>query len=84
MEGLRLAEDSSSDNSGSHEIVECMFDATFQIARSSSGSGSKVQGDTMSPSLGELNLAIVSSREGAQKLRLPVNQFQITDIRIVP
>jgi len=82
-EGLRLAEASASDNSGSQEIVERMFTTIQQIAESSSGSGSKVQGvadaaDLMSASLGELNFAIAGSREGAQKLRLLVNQFQIT------
>lgn len=85
-EGLRLAEAAASDNSGSHEIVERMFSIIQQIAQSSSGSGSKVQGvakaaDLMSESLGELNFAITSSREGAQKLRLLVNQFQTTDGR---
>ena len=83
-EGLRLAESSAADNSGSSEIVERMFATIAQIAQSSAGSGSKVQGvakaaDTMSASLGELNFAIASSREGAQKLRLLVNQFQTTD-----
>ncbi|MFA6921803.1 MAG: methyl-accepting chemotaxis protein [Gallionella sp.] len=85
-EGLRLAEASAADNSGSHEIVERMFATISQIAASSSGSGSKVQGvaraaDLMSESLGELNFAIAGSREGAQKLRLLVNQFQITDVK---
>ncbi len=85
-EGLRLAEASASDNSGSQEIVERMFATIQQIAASASGSGSKVQGvagaaDLMSASLGELNFAIAGSREGAQKLRLLVNQFQITDAR---
>ncbi|HEX5337175.1 MAG TPA: methyl-accepting chemotaxis protein [Gallionella sp.] len=85
-EGLRLAEAAASDNSGSQEIVERMFAIIQQIADSSSGSGSKVQGvakaaDSMSASLGELNFAIAGSREGAQKLRLLVNQFQITDGR---
>ncbi len=84
-EGLRMAEASAADNSGSSEIVERMFATISQIAESSQGSGSKVQGvakaaDTMSASLGELNFAIASSREGAQKLRLLVNQFQITDV----
>jgi methyl-accepting chemotaxis protein len=85
-EGLRLAEASASDNSGSSEIVERMFDTISHIASSASGSGSKVKGvakaaDTMSASLGELNFAIASSQEGTQKLRLLVNQFQITDVR---
>lgn len=83
-EGLRLAEASATDNSGASEIVERMFSTISQIAASSSGSGSKVQGvaraaDLMSSSLGELNFAIAGSREGAQKLRLLVNRFQITD-----
>lgn len=85
-EGLRLAEASAVDNSGSHEIVERMFATIAQISMSVSGSGGKVQGvadaaDLMSESLGELNFAIASSREGTQKLRLLVNQFQITDIQ---
>ena len=85
-EGLRLAEASASDNSGSQEIVERMFATIQQIAASASGSGSKVQGvagaaDRMSASLGELNFAIAGSREAAQKLRLLVNQFQTTDAR---
>ncbi len=85
-EGLRLAESSAADNSGSSEIVERMFATIAQIAQSSSGSGSKVQGvakaaDLMSESLGELNFVIASSREGAQKLRLLVNQFQTTDVK---
>jgi methyl-accepting chemotaxis protein len=85
-EGLRLAEAAASDNSGSQEIVERMFMIIQQIAESSSGSGSKVQGvakaaDLMSASLGELNFAISGSRDSAQKLRLLVNQFQITAIR---
>lgn len=82
-EGLRLAEAAASDNTGSQEIVERMFAIIHQIAQSSSGSGSKVHGvakaaDLMSASLGELNFAIAGSREGAHKLRLLVNQFQIT------
>lgn len=82
-EGLRLAEASAADNSGSAEIVERMFATISQISMSASVSGSKVQGvaraaDSMSESLGELNFAIAGSREGAQKLRLLVNQFQIT------
>ncbi len=85
-EGLRLAEASAADNSGSHEIVERMFATISQIADSSAGSGSKVQGvakaaDLMSASLGELNFAIANSRDGAQQLRLLVNQFQITDAK---
>ncbi|MCX7192876.1 MAG: methyl-accepting chemotaxis protein [Proteobacteria bacterium] len=85
-EGLRLAEASTADNSGSQEIVERMFSTISQISMSVSGSGSKVQGvacaaDLMSDSLGELNFAIANSQEGAQKLRLLVNQFQITDVR---
>lgn len=83
-EGLRLAEASASDNSGSHEIVERMFTTISQISMSASASGSKVQGvaraaDQMSLSLGDLNFAIANSREGTQKLRQLVNQFQITD-----
>lgn len=83
-EGLRLAEAAASENAGSQEIVERMFAIISQISLSSSTSGSKVQGvaqaaDRMSASLGELNFAIASSREGAQKMRLLVNQFQITD-----
>ena len=63
-----------------------MFTTISQISMSVSGSGSKVQGvacaaDLMSDSLGELNFAIANSQEGAQKLRLLVNQFQITDVR---
>ncbi len=85
-EGLRLAEEAASDNSGSHEVVERMFALIAQIAASSSGSGSRVQGvakaaDLMSVSLEDLNFAIASSREGSQKLRFLVNQFQITDNR---
>jgi methyl-accepting chemotaxis protein len=83
-EGLRLAEVSASDNSGSQEIIERMFSTISQISMSASGSGSKVKGvaraaDLMSESLGELNFAIASSREGSQKLRQLVNQFQTTD-----
>jgi methyl-accepting chemotaxis protein len=85
-EGLRLAEASASDNSGSSEIVERMFATISQISMSAAGSGSKVQGvaraaDSMRESLGELNFAIAGSREGAQKLRLLVNQFQITAVQ---
>lgn len=85
-EGLRLAEASASDNSGSQEIVERMFATIAQISMSASGSGSKVQGvacaaDLMSDSLGDLNFAIASSREGAEKLRLLVNQFEITVVQ---
>lgn len=83
-EGLRLAEESASDNSGSQEIVERMFGTIAQISTSVSASGSKVEGmartaDLMRDSLGELNFSIANSREGAQKLRLLVNQFQISD-----
>ncbi len=85
-EGLRLAEASASDNSGSQEIVERMFATIAQISMSASASGSKVQGvaraaDLMGDSLGDLNFAIASSREGAEKLRLLVNQFEITDVQ---
>jgi methyl-accepting chemotaxis protein len=84
-EGLRLAEASASDNSGSAEIIERMFATISQISLSASESGSKVQGvartaDLMSAAVGELNFAIASNREGTQKLRLLVNQFQITDV----
>lgn len=83
-EGLQLAEASATDTSGSSGIVERMFATIEQISMSATGSGSKVQGvaraaDLMSDSLGELNFSIASSRESAQKLRLLVNQFQITE-----
>lgn len=84
-EGLRLAEASAADNSGSAEIIERMFTTISQISMSAAESGSKVQGvartaDSMSAAVGELNFAIASNREGTQKLRLLVNQFQITDV----
>ncbi|ADL54117.1 methyl-accepting chemotaxis protein [Gallionella capsiferriformans] len=84
-EGLRLAEASAADNSGSAEIIERMFATISQISMSAAESGSKVQGvartaDSMSAAVGELNFAIASNREGTQKLRLLVNQFQITDV----
>ena len=85
-EGLRLAEEAASDNSESHEIFERMFTLITQIADSSSVSGNKIHGvasaaDLMSKSLADLNFAIVGSREGSQKLRFLVNQFQISDVQ---
>ena len=85
-EGLRLAEASASDNSGSQQIVERMFATISQISVSVSASSSKVQGvsgaaDSMSDSLSDLNFAIANSQEGAQKLRVLINKFQITDTR---
>ncbi len=83
-EGLRLAEEAATDNSGSHEVFERMFTLITQIADSSTISGSKIHGvagaaDLMSKSLGDLDFAIVGSREGSQKLRFLVDRFQISD-----
>lgn len=66
------------------DILNEWFATISQISKSASASGSQLQGvaqaaDQMRASLGELNFAVASSREGAQKLRLLVNQFQITE-----
>jgi len=82
-EGLRLAEEAASDNTGMQEIVERMFTLIQGIAESATQYGSRVQGvadvtESMRGALDELNFSVAQARQTSQKLKGLASQFQVT------
>jgi len=82
-EGLRLAEEAASDNTGMQEIVERMFTLIQGIAESATQYGSRVQSvadvtESMRGALDELNFSVAQARQTSQKLKGLASQFQVT------
>ncbi|MDD2761283.1 MAG: methyl-accepting chemotaxis protein, partial [Methylomonas sp.] len=85
-EGLRLAEEAASDNTGMQEILERMFALIQSIAESAYSYGTRVQGvaemtESMREALDELNFSVVQSRQTSQKLKHLAGQFQVTQVQ---
>ena len=85
-EGLRLAEEAASDNSGMQEILERMFGLIQSIAESAYSYGNRVQGvaamtESMREALDELNFSVAQSRQTSQKLKHLAGQFQVTQVQ---
>lgn len=88
-EGLKLAEDAASDNSGMQEILERMFILIHGIAESAYQYGSRVQSvadvtESMRGALDELNFSVAQARQTSQKLKGLAGQFQVTQIQATP
>ena len=84
-EGLRLAEEAASDNTGMQEIVERMFNLIQGIAESAYQYGSRVQGvatvtESMRGALDELNFSVAQAKQASQKLKGLASQFQVTRV----
>jgi methyl-accepting chemotaxis protein len=82
-EGLRMAEDAASDNSGMQEILERMFGLIQGIANSAHRYGQDVQGvaevtESMRGALGELNFSVARAKQTSEKLKRLSSQFQVT------
>ena len=82
-EGLRLAEEAASDNTGMQEILERMFTLIQDIADSAYSYGNRVQGvaevtESMGGALDELNFSVAQARQTSHKLKRLASQFQVT------
>lgn len=82
-EGLRMAENAASDNSGMQEILERMFGLIQGIADSAHRYGQDVQGvakvtESMRGALGELNFSVARAKQTSEKLKRLSGQFQVT------
>ncbi|BBL70211.1 methyl-accepting chemotaxis protein [Methylogaea oryzae] len=85
-EGLRLAEEAASDNSGMQEILERMFVLIQEIAQSAYSYGDRVRGvadvtESMRSALDELNFSVAQARQTSEKLRRLAGQFQVTQMQ---
>lgn len=85
-EGLRLAEEAASDNTGMQEILERMFMLIQGISESAYSYGSRVQGvatvtESMRGALDELNFSVAQARQTSQKLKRLAGQFQVTEVQ---
>lgn len=88
-EGLKLAEEAASDNSGMQEILERMFHLIQGIAESAYQYGSRVQSvadvtESMRGALDELNFSVAQARQTSQKLKGLAGQFQVTQTQARP
>jgi methyl-accepting chemotaxis protein len=82
-EGIRLAEETATDNSGMQEILERMLRLLQDISQSASAYGGRVQGvaqvtNSMRSALEELNYTVLQARQTAHKLHGLAGQFQVT------
>ena len=85
-EGLRLAEEAASDNTGMQEILERMFTLIQSISESAYSYGARVQGvaamtESMREALDELNFSVAQSRQTSQRLKHLAGQFQVTQVQ---
>ncbi|MGZ4959733.1 MAG: methyl-accepting chemotaxis protein [Methylomonas sp.] len=88
-EGLRLAEEAASDNTGMQEILERMFTLIQGIAESAYHYGKRVQGvaevtESMRSALDELNFSVAQARQTSHKLKSLASQFQVTQAQNRP
>jgi len=88
-EGLRLAEEAATDNSGMQEILERMLQLLQEISQGTYSYGSRVQGvanvtSSMRSALDELNYTVVQARQTSQRLHELAGQFQVTQVQGKP
>jgi methyl-accepting chemotaxis protein len=88
-EGLRLAEEAATDNSGMQEILERMLQLLQEISQGTYSYGSRVQGvanvtSSMRSALDELNYTVVQARQTSQRLHGLAGQFQVTQVQGKP
>jgi methyl-accepting chemotaxis protein len=82
-EGIRLAEETATDNSGMQDILGRMLGLLQEISQSAYAYGGRVQGvaqvtTSMRTALEDLNYTVVQARQTAQKLHGLAGQFQVT------
>ncbi len=85
-EGIRLAEETATDNSGMQEILERMLTLLQEISQSAYAYGGRVQGvatltTSMRSALDELNYTVIQARQTAHKLHGLAGQFQVTQVQ---
>jgi len=88
-EGLKLAEEAATDNSGMQEILERMLGLLQEISQGAYSYGSRVQGvatvtSSMRSALDELNYTVVQARQTSQRLHGLAGQFQVTQVQGKP
>jgi methyl-accepting chemotaxis protein len=88
-EGLRLAEEAATDNSGMQDILERMLQLLQEISEGTYSYGSRVQGvaqvtSSMRSALDELNYTVVQARQTSQRLHGLAGQFQVTQVQGKP
>jgi methyl-accepting chemotaxis protein len=88
-EGLKLAEEAATDNSGMQEILERMLQLLQEISEGAYSYGGRVQGvatvtSSMRSALDELNYTVVQARQTAQRLHGLAGQFQVTQVQGKP
>lgn len=88
-EGLKLAEEAATDNSGMQEILERMLLLLQDISQGAYSYGSRVQGvanvtSSMRSALDELNYTVVQARQTSQRLHGLAGQFQVTQVQGKP
>lgn len=88
-EGLKLAEEAATDNSGMQEILERMLQLLQDISQGAYSYGSRVQGvanvtSSMRSALDELNYTVVQARQTSQRLHGLAGQFQVTQVQGKP
>jgi methyl-accepting chemotaxis protein len=88
-EGLRLAEEAATDNSGMQDILERMLQLLQEISQGTYSYGSRVQGvanvtSSMRSALDELNYTVVQARQTSQRLHGLAGQFQVTQVQGKP
>jgi methyl-accepting chemotaxis protein len=88
-EGLRLAEETATDNSGMQDILERMLQLLQEISQGTYSYGSRVQGvanvtSSMRSALDELNYTVVQARQTSQRLHGLAGQFQVTQVQGKP
>ncbi len=85
-EGIRLAEEAATDNSGMQDILERMLRLLQDISQSAYAYGGRVQGvaqvtTSMRTALEDLNYSVVQARQTAHKLHGLAGQFQVSQAR---
>ncbi len=88
-EGIRLAEETATDNSGMQDILERMLRLLQDISQSAYAYGGRVQSvaqvtSSMRGALEELSSTVIQARQTAHKLQDLAGQFQVTQAHARP
>lgn len=84
-EGLRLAENAASDNTGMQEILERMLELIHDIAKSAYDFAHRVEGvsgltDSMQVAHDELDFTVKQSQQASTKMQRLTEQFKLSEI----